>query len=287
MESLNFIEEAVLLGLAGADAKGCTVSDLRKLLGKKGTDSTASFGVALERLQSLGMVEKLPRVGRSKTGRWRLLPNGEASLALPSARKRGWKVPVLRALAARHALKLMPDIATGLVKGGQLSAWFLADRLGLPFTPTTTLESLAGLVTAQALGVSNAEPATLWSALMRRAIGSEEQAVAAPVRVESFDLVSFAGEVLHAARAVPADGWFGSQKVFIHRVHAAWQAETHRSPELALFKRHLLSAMRSGHLALTRADFTATLAPEDLQQSEIKDGAETFHFIATERSSTL
>jgi hypothetical protein len=287
MESLNFIEEVALLGLAG-EPEGCTLKEVLKLLGKNGHVSPSLLGAALERMEELGLVEKLPRPARSKSDRWRLLPKGEASVALPETCKRGWKVVPLRALAASHALKLTPVAAAGLVKRGQLSAWFLADRLGQPFTPATTLESLAGLIMAQALGTANAQPATLWGAMMRRAAAKETRVeVASTAPSPSAGSGDFATEVLQSAHFVPAAGWFGPRKLFIHRAHESWRRQTHGTLDLAQFKGQLLTEMRAGNLGLARADFTATLSPEDLQQSEIRDGAEIFHFIATERPSSI
>jgi hypothetical protein len=94
-----------------------------------------------------------------------------------------------------------------------------------------------------------------------------------------FDLASFSGRVLEAARKSPT-GWYGDNKVFI--VHA-WRALEHDSElsdiDLDTFKRRLAEANNARLLDLARADLVQAMDPEDVRLSELSYFGATFHFI--------
>jgi hypothetical protein len=178
-----------------------------------------------------------------------------------------------RILIARHALGLEPRAAAALVEHEGLAAYFLTKRLGETYQPGVTPDGLARRSAAVALGMPNDQPETLWRGLLQRAVtaGAPEPAP------------GFAAQV-RAAALLSQEGWFGPRKIFIHRAWQAWRQNTGGTSSLAEFKARLLEALRADKIALSRADYTATIAPEDLAQSEINYGSESFHFITLERN---
>ncbi len=102
------------------------------------------------------------------------------------------------------------------------------------------------------------------------------------VEAEAFDLPAFAATVQAAARACPT-GWFGDNKVFIHRVWEQLQGETHLPVRsLDEFKQRLVEANRAGLLHLSRADLPQVMDPADVRQSETRYLDAVFHFLRTE-----
>lgn len=85
---------------------------------------------------------------------------------------------------------------------------------------------------------------------------------------------------------VGAEGRFGMEKVF---VSAIWRG-VERDRRLGnysfeRFKKWLLTANRSGHLALARADLVSAMDAKLVSDSEIQDQGATFHFVLDQRAS--
>lgn len=99
---------------------------------------------------------------------------------------------------------------------------------------------------------------------------------------------NFAASVKAAAKTVPQDGRFGTRKVFINRVHEAWQTETGQTMPLADFKTHILAELRDGNLGLTRSDLPQSFTPKqkaDHAASALRDGSDEFHFMTVDADS--
>lgn len=81
-----------------------------------------------------------------------------------------------------------------------------------------------------------------------------------------------------AVLAVPAEGRFGPDKVFII---ALWQ-QLGTEPgwcSLASFKRWLVEANMRTEITLVRADLVAAMDPATVAASEIRDLNSSFHFV--------
>ncbi len=290
MNALTFSESLTLLALLGASEIGFTVAKLREAQRPALANQTADFSAALASLVARGAAEKLTRAPRQRTDRWRLTAAGREALAaslgaLPAA-GRGALVKAAHALAAAQVLGLAPGAAAAMAASeAALPAYFLAQKLGREFIPGMTGETLARDAAAMALGASNAQPATLRAALLARALhASPPLPFAAVFGGPAPARESFSAQTLRAARTAPADAWFGPRKLFIHRAWERWRLlASDTATDLPTFKTRLLAALRAGELGLTRADFTATLAPADLAAAEVRDGGELFHFLTAER----
>ena len=299
-KALGFIEEVILLHLIEPKKvrqdEGKTLADLKPKSVKKSL-TNAALQSGLEQLISRGLVEELAPARGSRGKRWRILPHGgaklEEKLGALSMQKTSWRSNCLRILAVQHFLELPPKVATALVKNSSLSTYFVATRVGTPFMVGTTLNSLAREVAAQALGTSNSQPNTLWNGLLRKAFDSQKLVRQidhkdSPAKPGEFSRspTDFSEQVKSTA-PFATEGWFGPQKLFIHKGYDVWRKATGRSESLSQFKALLLSALRTGKLNLARADFIVTLSKSDLAESEVKDGAEIFHFIVTEKRESV
>ena len=87
---------------------------------------------------------------------------------------------------------------------------------------------------------------------------------------------NFAEHVLAVARALPPEGRFGSNKVFIAYVWRALQPEW---SSREAFNAALLEANRARHLSLSRADLVSVMNPVDVAESEIRSHGASFHFV--------
>lgn len=313
---LTFLQFLTALGLATAPESGRTEMDIRKTLGRElaplFTRRERGPNQTLRDLAERGLVEELPRPPRSRAARWRLLPAGREVLTArlggaATLEGRGATAKAARLMAMAEALSISPRVADMVLrKRDALLACLLSRHLDEPFDETTTLETLAATVAARALGASNAQIPTLRGALLQRCLAAEgaplfakhpptvsksngselpedPAAEASPRRGAS--TAEFLPSVFRAARTAPEEAWFGQGKLFIHRAWEAWRAQSgDTATDLATFKAQLLAALRTGEIGLTRADFTATLDPADLAAAELRDGAETFHFLTAERA---
>ncbi len=281
MTTLNFLDELALLGFSIGNDQGVTSGKLRDTLKPLLCKRRPDFSALLPRLAELSLIEELPRAPRARASRWRLAVRGretlESRLGGESSRGRGWMMKAARTLATGRMLAVTPRTATLLAsQQDALATFYLATRLGTTFEPGMTTLTLARELAATQLGVMNARPETLWNGLMERALASDpdgEEEAREPGPVEPFS-----AQLRRAARRT-RDGWFGPHKIFIHFAWRAWRRETHETLGLSDFKERLLHLLRTGEIALTRADFTATLDPADLTEAEIRDGGETFHFL--------
>ncbi len=90
----------------------------------------------------------------------------------------------------------------------------------------------------------------------------------------------FASIVNTAARAVPASGRYGENKVFISE---AFKAARSSQPSLSMseFKDRLVQANREGLVRLSRADLISAMDPKLVSASETDAKGATFHFILT------
>lgn len=87
---------------------------------------------------------------------------------------------------------------------------------------------------------------------------------------------TFADQVLAAAQRVPADGWFGNEKVFIGRI---WRELSADWPSREAFDAALLEANRTQRLTLTRADLVSAMDRDDVAESEVRSFGASFHFV--------
>jgi len=309
MNDLTLFEQLALVGLSRPPKKqpGATPSDIldAKLLQHLGA-TKADLTTALNKLTGRGMAEELPRAPRSRSARWRMLPSGEkafeAAMGGISLKDATWKQKAVRVVCVQIALSLSPEVAAKFVQHNALTAYYLAKRLGDPFLkdfqPGATAESIARQITAGALEVTNVQPEHLWRGLLRRAASQKGAAVnlateAQPSAEEPerndktmATPIAFAQEVQLAARA-SRQGWFGSEKIFIHRAWESWKSITGNATSLSTFKASLLDALRTDQIILSRADFTVDLDPADLEASETRYGTETYHFITSQRDHSL
>lgn len=288
-EELNLLDELVLLCLLGSKAPGATPPELARTL-KPLVGRVPEIASALSRLARWALVAETPRKKGGRSSRWRLQSVGRdlllRRLGGEPLKGRNWKEKTARVLAAGRVLNVETRIATALVKEDSLPDYFLAQKLGLEFHASTTAKGLARMVAGAALETVNGESDTLWRGIFRRGLEPQkatvpEAPISKPERVAS-DGDAFIEQVKGAARRA-REGWLGPQKLLIHRAWEAWQSETGNALELAAFKRRLLAALRAGEIGLRRADFTETLNPADIEQAEIRDGNETFHFVSSER----
>jgi predicted transcriptional regulator len=93
------------------------------------------------------------------------------------------------------------------------------------------------------------------------------------------DLVTFAAQVIEAAQRTET-GRFGKDLVFINHV---WrQFEREHKPEgmdLEAFKRHLAEANQGRFLSLAPAGGARKRERKDVEESEARRGADTFHLV--------
>lgn len=271
----SLLDELLLLFIFANDKEGATLGVLTGEL-KSFHSHTVDINSKLTHLAQLGLVGQIPPKKGSRSMKWRLEPPGRERLiqrlGFSPTRKGTWKQKAARALAAVHALKLEPRIAGAIATNDLLAEYFLAQRLGLEFHASLTADGIGERIAAAALETVNGRSPTLWKGLFRRAFESQ-LSTSGPSENQRF--VEQVNHTLHTAK----DGWFGEHKLFIHRAWETWRSETGETLDLSGFKDRLLIALRAGHLGLARADFTETLDPADLQQAEIRDGEETFHFI--------
>lgn len=300
-EELTFIEELLLLEMSsrGQD-KPPTRTELRKtaMANDAGTGLNPDIDDATARLVEKGLAEQLPRAHGGKSDRWKITQAGQDALTTAlggwDGKGRTYKQKGACILAARHFLGLPARSAVALVVDRALPAFFLAGRLGEEFAPGMTLDALARRAAAGTLGVSNDQPATLWNAVRARALAGKRMGLAAEHAGGADEAaetdrhspsqstpgsVPFHEQISRAAGAA-VHGWLGPRKLFIHRAWEAWKAVTGETADLAEFKVRLLDALRTGHLALARADFTAGIDPNDLAQAETKYLDEVFYFIS-------
>jgi hypothetical protein len=284
MNILTFDDELTLLGLLSGQGQALTTGKLRGALKPVLQKQQLDFSTLLPRLAEFALIEKLPAAPRSRSARWRLAPPGhetlQARLGGGSVKGRGWMMRAARALATARTLGVAPRMAA-MIAGQQdaLATFYLATRLGAEFQPDMTALSLAREIAAAELDVTNARPEALWREFIKRALGANPVSLTGGVENGPSGIERFSMQVQRAARATH-EGWFGPGKVFIHRVWETWRRAESASLDLPAFKERLLLALRAGHLGLTRADFTSTLAPDDLAQAEIRDGSDTFHFLS-------
>jgi hypothetical protein len=278
---LSLLDELALLGLAHAGEKGATVSGLKQKFKAELGSMKPDFALPLDALCNRQMAEKLPRGKGQRAQYYRVRPAGREILnqRLGGMAMTGtvWKKNAARLLGLTRLYEIPAAVAATLVKDEALLVWLLAARLGETQRAGTTLKALAARVAAEELGAASTKPQALWNALFQRA-GTPR----AGDRTEAAASATFAQQVRSAAPRA-TEGWFGPHKLFIHRAWEAWKVTSGGSDDLPLFKRRLLTALREGELELTRADFTATLDPAELERSEIRDGSETFHFMTSER----
>jgi hypothetical protein len=105
------------------------------------------------------------------------------------------------------------------------------------------------------------------------------------VDTSNFDLQSFAARVCELA-CNTGTGRYGDHKVFISHVWNRFCRE-HFGQRMTRdeFNRRLVEANREELLTLSRADLVSAMAPEDVQQSEIRLPHSSFHFIRTDRQT--
>jgi hypothetical protein len=271
----NLLDELLLLFIFANEKEGATLGVLTSEL-KSFHNHAVDISSKLSHLAQLGLVGRIPPKKGSRSMKWRLEPAGRERLiqclGFNPTRKGTWKQKAARALAAVHALKLEPRVAGAIATNDLLAEYFLAQRLGLEFHASLTADGIGERIAAAALETVNGKSPTLWKGLFRRALESQ------PSTPEAWDQSRFVEQVNHTLRAAK-EGWFGEHKLFIHRAWETWRTDTGEAIDLSAFKHRLLAALRAGHLGLARADFTETLDPADLEQAEIRDGQETFHFI--------
>ena len=271
----SLLDELILLFLFANEKDGATLGVLNGEM-KSFHSQPVDIRSKMNHLAQLGLVVQLPPKKGSRSIKWRLEPAGRERIAerlgANPVRKGTWKQKAARALATAHALKVEPRIANAIACNDLLAEYFLAQRLGLEFHGSLTAGGIAEHIAAVALETVNGKSPTLWKGLFRRALETQ------PSTLEAADRSRFVEQVNHAL-GTAREGWFGEHKLFIHRAWETWRSETGETLDLAAFKDRLLAALRAGHLGLARADFTETLDPADLEQAEIRDGEETFHFI--------
>ena len=273
MSEPSLLDELLLLFLFANE--GATLGVLTSEL-KSFHSHAVDVSSKLTHLAKLGLVVQIPPKKGSRSMKWRLEPPGRERLiqrlGFNPTRKGTWKQKAARALAAVHALKLEPRIAGIIATNDLLTEYLLAQRLGLEFHASLTADGIGERIAAAALETVNGKSPTLWKGLFRRALGSQ------PSTPEACEQPRFVKQIKHTL-GTAKEGWFGEHKLFIHRAWETWRREFGEAIDLSTFKDRLLVALRAGHLGLARADFTETLDPADLQQAEIRDGDETFHFI--------
>lgn len=271
----NLLDELLLLFIFANDKEGATLGVLTGEL-KSFHSHAVDISSKLTHLAGLGLVGQIPPKKGSRSTKWRLEPLGRERLVqrlgFNPVRKGMWKQKAARALAVVRALKLEPRIGAAIAMNDLLTEYFLAQRLGLEFHTSLTADGIGAHVAAAALETVNGKSATLWKGLFRRALESQ------PSTSEPSEHQRFVEQINHTL-GTAKEGWFGEHKLFIHRAWETWRIETGQISDLAAFKDRLLVALRAGHLGLARADFTETLNPADLEQAEIRDGEESFHFI--------
>jgi hypothetical protein len=274
-DASNLLDQLLLLFVFANDKEGATLGVLSSEM-KSFHSQPVDIRAKLTHLAQLGLVVQLPPKKGSRSIKWRLESAGNdlltQRLGFHPVRKGSWKRKAAHALAAAHALNLEPQIAAAIATNDLLAEYFLAQRLALEFHTSLTAEGIGEHVAAAALGTVNGKPATLWKGLFRRALETQRSTP------EASDSSRFVEQVNHTL-GTAKEGWFGEHKLFIHRAWETWRSETGEQLDLSAFKDRLLAALRAGHLGLARADFTETLDPADLQQAEIRDGEENFHFI--------
>lgn len=275
-DETNLLDELLLLFIFANEKEGATLGALRKEL-KTVLDSPAvDLAPKIAHLVQQRLVIELPRKKGSTSVRWQLERQGSDLLVKhlggKSFQGRGWKQKAARALAAARVLKVDPRTASAIVVDDLLPEYFLAQRLGLEFHTSLTADGIGGHVAAAALQTVNGKSPTLWKGLFRRAVELQ------PSGPEPSEQLRFVEQVNHTL-GTAKEGWFGEHKFFIHRAWETWRRQTGEDLDLSAFKDRLLVALRGGHLGLARADFTETLDPVDVEQAEIRDGEETFHFI--------
>ena len=271
----GLLDELLLLFLFANENDGPTLGALRQDL-KSFHSQQVDIRAKLTHLEQLGLIVQLPPKKGSRSIKWRLEPTGRQRLiqrlGANPVRKGIWKQKAARALAAAHVLNVEPRIAAAIATTDLLAEYFLAQRLGLEFHASLTADGIGEHVAAAALETVNGKSPTLWKGLFRRALQSQT------LPPEPSQHQRFVEQVNHTL-GTAKDGWFGEHKLFIHRAWETWRSETGENLDLSAFKDRLLAALRAGHLGLARADFTETLNPADLEQAEIRDGEEAFHFI--------
>jgi hypothetical protein len=272
----SLLDELLLLFLFANEKEGATLGVLRKEMKSLLDSPPADLASKLAHLMHRGLVTELQKKKGSTSIRWQLKPHGRdlivKRLGGQSIQGRNWKQKAARTLGSARALKVDPKTAADIVHDDLLPEYFLAQRLGLEFHTSLTADGIGAHVAAAALETVNGKSPTLWKGLFRRALESQ------PSTSEPSEHQRFVEQINHTL-GTANEGWFGEHKLFIHRAWETWRRETGETSDLATFKDRLLVALRAGHLGLARADFTETLNPADLEQAEIRDGEETFHFI--------
>ncbi|AUX22445.1 uncharacterized protein SOCEGT47_029480 [Sorangium cellulosum] len=183
-------------------------------------------------------------------------------------------------------------------------AALLVGAFHLDLGTTPALARVLGAVAWSAIGVTTAEPFTL-EAVMRVLLGRLADAPAQATLRQVIDLLvrkastlatsargllapqtaalpadepTFAARVIEAARASKS-GRFGDNKVFISHVLRRLVEEGVAIDDAEAFKARLVSAHRSGLLALNRADLVEAMEPADVDASETRYLSTTFHFV--------
>ena len=297
MHHLEFLDEITLLGLARTREKAATESEIVKSSGSIAARLKPSVRECLARLKNSGFVIDLPKKKGAKSSRWQITPSGSevlvCLLGCPVPKGGTWRTTAIRILTAARELKLDRSLAASVVKRKALHAYYVAKRLGEEFDANTTLDSLAKIVAGKVLGISGGDSDSIWTAMMECAAAAQSGATNEPASVVAADstpgsahaqdlseeaLLSFVAQVESASRGAK-EGWFGPEKLFIHRAWETWKAACGGAMELPGFKQALLQGLRAGIVELARADFPMGLSQADLDAALTTYGTEAFHFV--------
>ncbi len=159
----------------------------------------------------------------------------------------------------------------------------LAQRLDLPWRPSSTLTSVLDGFLARELELGSRPRHSLRPSVVARVVAGEAGETAVPEQ-EPLDLERFARDVRSAVKLCDT-GWFGEDKVFISHVWPVYADRSGAGGVKALdeFKRLLVEAHRADLLTLSGADLVEAMDPRDVAASETRYLNGRFHFIRSRR----
>ena len=170
-----------------------------------------------------------------------------------------------------------------------LAADFAAKQLGIGLKSKPTM--ISALVRHWVSRRDEADAAQWLSASRSTPLQSRQASSSAPLSTSASTASTAVGDALltavrHAIPMVGSDGRYGKENVF---VSALWQQLVHsrRLPQLSLdyFKQWLVDANRHQLVALARADLVDDMDARLVEDSEIEDLGETFHFVVDHKES--
>ena len=181
--------------------------------------------------------------------------------------------------AAREAAAGLLRRPRKIANDNELLALLAAEQVGSPQTAAPALRtSLLRRLIAKAADAPKSAPRP---ASAPAVLASGKFAPVVAVADRGGDLAAFAAEVNRVARQI-GDGWLGSRRAFIARVHEKMQESCRLAGSIEEFKTRLVEAHREGRVTLVYADLRDRASLADVQRSAVRYKNMEWHFVRVE-----